>query len=86
MVESKLREPFTKHTEDMAECVDTHDGYFRMVCSCCRKIMQDAVQLECGCRLCKKCADDERLDSATFTRCRYCGGELDLTNGSKYVS
>ena len=61
-----------------------NDAYARHTCPKCNLLLLDAVQPQCGHRICQSCADDI-LKKETTPRCPECGENFDDDDGA-YVS
>lgn len=59
------------------------DSLDRYSCIKCKSLLQDPVQLSCGHRVCRHCAD-ELIDGAeTTAQCPECGDEISEEDGAK---
>ena len=61
-----------------------NDAYARHSCPKCNLLLLDAVQPQCGHRICQSCADDI-LKKETAPCCPECGENFDDDDGA-YVS
>ena len=52
----------------------------RLLCVFCGKLLKDAVQFHCGCRLCEKCAEDAATEDRL--NCGACGDVLTNEGGN----
>ena len=71
----------------MAEALDREVSWgddSRHWCVICKKILQEAVQLLCGCRVCKSCVDGSVSDAGLY--CPKCREYLKKDSVNYFVS
>ena len=59
------------------------DSLDRYSCIKCESLLQDPVQLGCGHRVCKHCADELIDNTETTPLCPECGEEITEEDGAK---
>ena len=59
------------------------DRLDRYSCIECKSVLQDPVQLSCGHRVCKQCADELIDNAETTPLCPECGDEISEEDGAK---
>ena len=74
----------TVHTEVASEIFKHRGDLDRYSCLICGNLLHDPVQLGCGHRLCRSCADRLIASKATVLKCpaQDCGEDIDDEDGA----
>ena len=59
------------------------ESFDRYSCMKCEYLLRDPVQLSCGHRVCKHCADELIDNAETTPLCPECGDEINEEDGAK---
>ena len=70
----------------MAEGFESLNVAERHFCMRCNKILQDAVQFQCGCRMCRECADERVAGANVDTyHCDVCNSLMEKNDRDYFV-